>query len=158
MNENQFPLPVTIFSRDLARNCAAALESAWTALAAQRDAMMASSELVRLKLAEGIVIAVSLGARDPKRLADYALRHLDREASQNLLRLAPLPDEPPRPHQHPDRYRFRAEELRVVTEGTKTPLCREVLAAISADYERMAKSAESIASSRAALNGSKIPS
>src|SRR5262245_48314028 len=87
-----FPLPVSLFSRDLLRVCSEALEDAWTHLGAEREQLVVSSEVARLSLAHGIVIAVALGVRDRRRLALRALQQLERDTERSLPPLAPLED------------------------------------------------------------------
>jgi hypothetical protein len=142
---------VSLFSRDTVRGCSIALEEAWSMVGRVNGDLVVSDEIARLTLAQGIVIAVTTGIRDHRRLTNAALSHLEQLTSRCLPRLEPVPSEPKATWQAPQRYRERAEELRSVAEQTVSDEARGYLVAISADYDRMAHSAERIEACRKTL-------
>src|SRR5262245_39402148 len=90
MPATQFPLPVSLFSRDLVQTFSTALEEAWLLLGDERNKLILSPEIARLGMATGIVIAATIGVRDPRRLAKAALDHLEQMTARCLPPLHPI--------------------------------------------------------------------
>lgn len=139
-----FPLPVSLFARDTLALAAKALEAAWTLLGHHRETFVMSPELVRLKLAQGIVIAVATGTRDLQRLVKAALLHLEDATLQCLPPLEALPGEPNTKWKNAARLRYRAQELRGVAEILSDPETQQLVAGIALEYDRLARSAERV--------------
>lgn len=152
MSTTFFPLPTSMFNAEVAKACSAAFAQAVASLKPS-DAVLAP-EFERLALANGIVIAASLGLRDSEALAKAALDHLALVRSWALPALEPVKNEAAKQGHAPERYLLRVEELRAAADGLKVPQYREALLAISLDYERMAATATRIQASRAAIERS----
>lgn len=150
MRSAAFPLPVSMFSRDLLQVCSAALNDAWEFLGPQREKLNLTPDIVRISLAHGIVLAVTIGVRDRQRLAQAALGYLERDTQRSLPTLEPINGEEAEALDA-KRFRYRAEEVRAALNEIKTPACRDALSAVAEDYDRMAQSAERIATSRAVI-------
>ena len=152
MPATPFPLPVSLFSRDLVQTCSNALEEAWLLLGKDREQLILSPEVARLAMASGIVIAATIGVRDPRRLAKAALDYLDQAAARCIPTLQPIDGEDRAVLRQPESYRQRAEELRSIADTQSSSEAKRYLEAVAVDYERMATSVERIHSSRQVLN------
>lgn len=147
-----FPLPVSLFSRDLVQTCSGALEEAWLALGPDRTELLLPTEVARLAMASGIVVAATIGIRDQRRLTRAALDALDQATARCLPKLQPVDGETPAALRQPSAYRERAEELRTVADDAKSDEVKRYFAAMCVDYERMARSVELIEMSRKAID------
>lgn len=81
-----FPLPVSMFSRDIDQVCAIALEEAWLSFGRDRENLILSSDAERMMLARGIVVAPAIGIRDHRRLVEAAMKHF----AETLQQCMPL--------------------------------------------------------------------
>lgn len=153
MAQTPFPLPVSLFGRDLVQVCSKALEEAWALLDGERDTLIMSPEIVRITLAAGIVVAATTGVRDQRRLLKAALEYLDQSVARCLPQLEPAPTETVSKWKAPERFHLRAEKLRSARDRIDDPSDKDIIGAVAAEYERMARSAERIEASRKAING-----
>lgn len=145
----QFPIQVSVFGRDTIKLCSQALDDALNTLSVDGADVALTDGDLRQTLATGIVVAATRGVRDRLRLQLAALAHLDRTTAHQLPSLELVPGE--NGHDDANRYRLRAEELRAAYDHTADPACRDLLVAVTRDYERMATTAERIAASRRTL-------
>lgn len=152
MTNARFPLPVSTLGLNAVELCTAALDDALSRLTPEEHKIL-PGDATRFALANGIFIAATLGMSEHKNLVKAALDHFAQVTSWSI----PLPEPTKREGGPaaiaPERYRRRAEELRAACGEVKSAECRDVLTAVSVDYERMAQAAERILTSRARLGG-----